>query len=311
MSFDQVLARTELLLGEGSLYERLRRNPAVVFDPCVAHGALIYDLGARGVLEQVHREYLDIGQRYSIPMVASTATWRANQARVEQAGLGGRNVNRDNARFMRAIRDSYGSDGVPIYIAGQIGPRGDAYRPDEALSAAEAEDFHAPQIEDLARGEVDFLMAQTLPAVSEALGLARALAKTGLHYLVSFVVRAEGTLLDGTPIAEAIARIDGEVGRPPTAYTINCVHPAVFRTALERVADDSPVAHSRIIGLHANTSPRTPEELDGLEEIDTQEPEPFGEEMWRLRGTFGTTILGGCCGTTTAHMEAIARRAAQ
>jgi homocysteine S-methyltransferase len=58
----------------------------------------------------------------------------------------------------------------------------------------------------------------------------------------------------------------------------------------------------------ANTSARTPEELDGLEALDTEEPAPFGAAVAALRPAFGVGFLGGCCGTTTAHMEAIAER---
>jgi homocysteine S-methyltransferase len=295
-------------LGEGSLYERLRRDPAVTFDPHLAHGALIYDPAAREVLAAVHREYLDIGQRFGLPMEAATATWRASRRRCQAAGLDVASVNRDNARFLRRLIEGYGPGRREIRLAGQMGPDGDGYRPEEALDSAQAEAFHRPQAEALAEGGVDQVGAYTLPAFSEALGLARAMAATGVPYRVSFVVRPEGTLLDGTPLGEAIQRIDEGVDPAPASFLVNCVHPSVFHSALERTGETHPDAAARVEGLMANTSARTPEELDGLEALDTEEPGPFAAAVAGLRPAFGVTFLGGCCGTTTAHMEAIAER---
>ena len=83
--------------------------------------------------------------------------------------------------------------------------RGDAYNPGDALAVDEALEFHAWQAEKLADTGVDFLLAATLPAFSEATGLALALAATAKPYVLSFVVRSEGTMLDGTPLKDAIA----------------------------------------------------------------------------------------------------------
>ncbi len=73
------------MLGEGSLYERLRREPAVRFDDEIAHATLVYDDAARAVLERTHREYLDIGQALGVPMLTATDTWRANRERQDRS----------------------------------------------------------------------------------------------------------------------------------------------------------------------------------------------------------------------------------
>ena len=176
------------------------------------------------------------------------------------------------------------------------------------MESTAAEAFHAAQIENLGAAGVDLLMAQTLPAFSEAFGLARALAKTDLPYILSFVVRRGGCLLDGTPLSEAIRRIDGETARPPMVYALNCVHPSVADHALG--AEDMAAAglRTRVAGLLANTSAREPEELDGLTELESEDPAPFAEAMWSLRRNHALSLLGGCCGTTTTHMEAMACR---
>jgi homocysteine S-methyltransferase len=294
-------------LSEGSVYERLRRDPSVTFDPDVAHSTLIYDPRAALLLEQVHREYLDVGQRYRLAMFALTDTWRANRERIDRSRFTGATVNQDNARFLAHVRDSYGPQAHPIFLGGNVGPRGDAYKPAEALSAAQAERFHAPQLEALAEGGVEFLYASTLPAFSEAQGIAAAMANTGLPYWLSFVIRPDGTLLDGTPLEHVIARLDDNA-TPPQAYAVNCVHPRVFNAGLAAVYKRRAAAVTRVQSFQANASPRSPEELDGLDALDAEAPDALAEVMWQAHRQFGTIFMGGCCGTDTRHIQALARQ---
>ena len=79
-----------------------------------------------------------------------------------------------------------------IVICGLMSCRGDAYKPAERLSEDGAFRFHSWQAEKLAEAGVDFLLAATLPALSEAIGLAAAQAATGKPYIISFVLRPQG-----------------------------------------------------------------------------------------------------------------------
>lgn len=306
MQFDQYLHTASFSLSEGSIYERLRRNPAVEFDPFLFHATLIYNSDYALILEQVHREYLGIGQHYHLPMFTLTDTWRANQERIRQSKFSKNKVNQDNVHFLTTLRESYGSTAAPIYIGGQIGPRGDAYTPEEALSPSDAERFHMPQLEAFAEANVDFLYAATLPALSEAQGIAAAMAKQGLPYILSFVIRKDGTLLDGTPLAQAIDTIDETTPKSPTGYAVNCVYPTVFFEGLAALEKQSPVLIQRIVSYQANTSSKDPKELDGLGELETEKPEILADLMLKAYQRFQTPFFGGCCGTDTSHIECLA-----
>jgi len=310
MSLQSWIERRGFVMGEGSLYERLRRDPAVRFDEHIAHAGLIYDDASRDVLTGVHRQYLDIGREHAIAMLSGSPTWRANKERVARSAFAGERVNRDAVRFMLELRRQHYGDDAPIRIAGQCGPRADAYRPEEARDTETAEAFHRDQIEELADGGAEFLMALTLPAFPEAFGIARVMAATGLPYVISFVIRPNGTLLDGTGLDDAVERIDNGTPRPPDTYNVNCVHASVFASALAVLGARNPAARARVSGLHANTSARSPEELDGLDVLETEAPADFGTNMWKLRTDLGATVLGGCCGTSTEHMSALAGLAA-
>ena len=115
-------------------------------------------------------------------------------------------------------------------------------------------------------------------------------------------MRAGGTLLDGTPLATAIARLDSEVMHPPVGYSVNCVHPDVFRSAVERAGQ----ARSRIVALQANASSLTPEQLDGAAGVEGDAPERWAAAMVDACRAQSLAIVGGCCGTSPDHMRALA-----
>jgi homocysteine S-methyltransferase len=70
----------------------------------------------------------------------------------------------------------------------------------------------------------------------------------------------------------------------------------------------NPGIGKRITAFAANTSARSVDELDGLEELDTEDPGVFALANHRLLEACDIRIVGGCCGTGPEHMEAIAER---
>lgn len=289
-----------VILTEGSVFELLRRDPGVELDPAIAHAALIYDPAGRSHLAEVHAAYLAIGQHYEIPLIAWSDTWRASGERIGRSRFAGLDVNGENVRFMREL-----AAGRPGIIIGALtGPKGDAYDPREAPTFGEALRYHARQIAALADAKPDLIVAATLPAFDEARAIARLLGETRLPYMVSAVVRAGGTMLDGTPLESAIRALDAGA-TPPLGFSINCAHASIARAALQTL---TPGTRRRVIALQANTSRRAPEELDGLDHLETEDPETFAEELHGLARETSLRIVGGCCGTDARHIEALAAR---
>jgi homocysteine S-methyltransferase len=303
MSVASLLAGVSPILAEGSVYELLRRDPRVSFDPEVAHAGLVYDDVSRGLLAAIHGEYLAIASRAGLPVIAFADTWRASAERIGRSRFAGADVNGDNARFLRGVVTACGSTAL---VGAYTGPRGDAYKPAEAPSRDEAMRIHAPQIAALEAAGVDLVIAATLPSLEEARGIAALLSKGSAPWMLSFVVRRDGRLLDGTPLADAVARIDDEVWRPPAGYSINCVHPSVFSDALRR----ADTAAARVVALQANASALPPEALDGAEAVEGDGPEPWADAMIAAMRGSSLRIAGGCCGTSPAHIGALADRLA-
>ncbi len=306
-TFPDFLQSHPFILGEGAVVERLRRLPASILDPYLINSSFVYGEGSRKTLEAIYGEYLQIGREHRLPMMLTAPTWRANPQNIAAAGLEDHNVNADNLRLLQNLRIQSGGYANQVLIGGLIGCRGDAYRPEEALSMEQARSFHAWQARQLTQGGADFLLGITLPALSEAIGLAMAMAETYSPYLISFVVRPSGTLLDGSKLHNAIDTIDSQVTPPPTGYLINCTHPDFAQTALFHPVNSSDSVRQRIIGLLANTAALTPEELDGREHLVEEEPSRFAASMMGLHRDPGLKILGGCCGTDGRHIRALAK----
>lgn len=302
----RMLRSARCILGEGAVIERLRRDSRLELDPQLANAAFIYGRRQGAAQERIYCQYLDIGREFDLPLLLSTPTWRASRERIEAAGYAGYDVNGDNVRFLNELRASYGAYAERVAVAGLMSCRRDAYRPGEALATAAAREFHAWQAEKLAAAGVDVLLAATLPALAEALGLAQAMAATGRPYLVSFVARPAGTLLDGTPLADAVAVIDGAADPAPIAYLLNCTHASFARQALEQARAAAPAAAARFVGLLANTAALSPEELDNSEALVEEAPEAFGRQVAALHEELGLKLLGGCCGTDERHIRALA-----
>jgi homocysteine S-methyltransferase len=152
---------------------------------------------------------------------------------------------------------------------------------------------------------VDLLFAATLPALSEAMGIGLLFSQTDKPYVLSFVIRGNGTLLDGTRLDDAIARIDDTVARAPLGYFINCVHPSIVLQAA--ASPHATTLRDRFIGFQANTSPLSPAELDGIDQLQTAPPESFARQVISAGRQCRMAVLGGCCGTDTRHIAQIAQ----
>lgn len=304
-AFEKLLIKSPFILGEGAVIERLRRNTNLELDPFLVNSAFIYDEVKRSLLETICRQYLDIGRELDVPLLMSTPTWRASQERIAAAGLSGIDVNGDNVRFLDALRKSYGGYAEKVVICGLMSCRGDAYKPAEALTVEEAQVCHSWQARKLVDAGADFMLAATLPAYCEAAGLALALAATGQPYIISFIVRPEGTLLDGTPLKDAITAIDDTVTPRPLAYMINCSHVSFARAALLHETNSSSLVRQRVIGLLANTAALSPEELNERTSLVEEDPEVFGKHLAGLHRDLGLKILGGCCGTDERHIRSL------
>ena len=286
------------ILAECAIAERLRRMPGITLHPTLFNTPLIYGPDeATRAMSSLYEEYLQTASDAKLPLLLTAPTWRLDATRVAAAGMP-ETINADAVSFLLGIRDRHPSTS-PVLVGALTGPQNDCYRPDLAPEADAAEAFHTPQITALASTPADFLLAQTLPAIGEALGIARAMATTAMPYLISFCTGTDGSVLDGTLLPDAMAFIDQHVSRPPVGYFVNCTHPQFILDAYAKGT------LGRLIGIQANASSKDVTQLDGSDATESDPVENWARAMLELHSQHHVPILGGCCGTTLAHMQSL------
>ncbi len=291
-----LLDNHRFILAEAAVVERLRRNKRIELDRSLVHTPLIYSSEGRAELQGVYEEYLGIAEINERPILLCTPTWRANRERVEASNYSP-SINVEAAHFLKALVAEQ-SRKVPVRIGGLIGCKNDCYLPQEGLSLDEASEFHKWQVNQLASAGVDFLIAVTLPAVEEAAGISLAMEATGLPYIISFVIGPDGNVLDGTSVQKAIEYVDAKTTKRPLGYFINCSYPSFLKPA-----SWSENVFERLIGIQANASSLSHDELEGSTELRSESVEEWGSLMAELNRDFGLKVLGGCCGTDRKHLE--------
>jgi S-methylmethionine-dependent homocysteine/selenocysteine methylase len=274
--------------------------------PHFAAYTLLADDAGRAELSDYFGRYLAIARDQGAGFILDTATWRANPDWGERLGDDAAaldRVNRAAVGFARAIAASPAAADVPVLVNGVVGPRGDGYVAGEMLSPEQAFEYHAPQLGSLAAAGADMVSAITMTHVGEAIGIARAAAAADLPVVISFTVETDGRLPTGQTLGEAIAETDFETSHAPAYFMVNCAHPTHF--AAEVARGGSWVG--RIAGLRANASTLSHAELDAADELDSGDPDRFGEEHAALAGELrNVCVLGGCCGTDERHVAAVA-----
>lgn len=306
MRFEQCFHSSKFILTEGAIVERLRSEYHLELDQSINHAGLVYTSPA--ILAKLYKQYITIAQQHDLPIMLMTPTRKVNVESIKLSKFQERNVIVDACAFMNEIKSEYPDFSDRIFIGGLLGCKGDAYQSEDALEIDEAYQFHKIQVAEFKKGEVDFLFAGIMPAISESIGMAQAMAESGIPYIISFMVRKDGRLIDGTSIADAIKIIDEEVNPQPVCYMSNCVHPVNLRHALENEVNMNSSQLKRFLGIQANSSSLSPEELNNCGVLLQENYDEMVDQMSYLVDKFNFKIVGGCCGTNDQFIEKLANK---
>lgn len=304
MSFIDCMKNRSSILMEGALGERLKREYHLVLDESVTMAGLVYSEKGRKALKELWSEYAKIAGTYHLPFLATTPTRRTNQERIERSRFDS-TIIQENVRFLREVQ---ALQNVEMYSGGLVGCKGDAFTGESALDLKSSKDFHEWEVRLFAEAGVDFLYAALFPNVEETAGMALAIEKYKLPYIISFTIKRDGCLIDGTRISDAIKYIDSLTTDKPVCYMTNCVHPGVLNEALLQPFNNNEIIHKRFKGIQVNTSALSYAELDNSKDLKTAEPTELAIDTVKLREISPLQIFGGCCGTDGRHMNEIAKR---
>ncbi|MBO6143833.1 MAG: homocysteine S-methyltransferase family protein [Prevotella sp.] len=256
----------------------------------------VLSLTAPFVIRDIHRKYLEAGAD-----IIETNTFNAQRISMGDYGLADhcRDINLAAARLARQCADEFSSADKPRYVAGSIGPTSrttSVATSGEPLSKDELRAAYDEQIEALRDGGVDALLIETIFDVENARIAIEEASRIAplLPVMLSFsVATADGHNMLGQDI---VAFLEG-LNMKPWSVGINCVadvhqmSPLVMRLA----------NFGTKVSFYPNAGMPDGQGRYG------KTPESLLADVWPLLEGHHLNIIGGCCGTTDAHIRLFAK----
>lgn len=284
---------------EGGLETDLIFNHGIDL-PAFAVFPLLDSADGIALLKRYYLDYAAVAHSAGAGLLLETPTWRANSEWGGELGYDSASLDRANRDAVALIQSVLADADVPgRRVSGCVGPRGDGYVA-AGSDADEAAEFHLPQIQSLADAGADLVHAMTMTEPAEAIGVVQAARSAGVPVSISFTVETDGRLPDGNLLVDAIRAVDAAA--PADFYGLNCAHPTHILSAL----DDGPW-QERLTFFRPNASTLSHAELDEMEELDPGDlPLLVSATRELLARLPGVTVVGGCCGTDSRHVAALA-----
>ncbi len=282
----QDVIRSRVLVFDGAMgTEIYRRN--VFTNRCFDE----LSLSAAEMIRQIHMEYADAGAD-----VLTTNSYGANREALGKFGLAERTeaVNVAAAKLCREIADAAPR---PMFVAGSVGPV-----PESCADSATRVGLLAEQVRALLKGGADFIIFETLPSLAAAGEAVRAAVQCGPEapaYILSFAVDPEGKSAAGEPLERLLA-LAAASAPAPFAAGFNCGGgPDMLLSIVERAAKLTSLP---LVVQPNSGSPKMVENR----QMYLCSPEYLTTYAVRYVN-LGARGVGGCCGTTPAHIREIAR----
>ncbi|WP_439100138.1 methionine synthase [Candidatus Viridilinea mediisalina] len=254
------------------------------------------------VIAAIHASFFEAGAD-----VVETNTFQSSRMRLEEWGLAERTMelNREAAALARGVADRFAAqDGRPRFVAGSLGPTGKLPSSDDPalsdITFAELSEVFREQAVGLIMGGVDVLLVETSVDILEVKaaidGIRRAkeeLQRPDVAVQAQVFLDLSGRMLLGTDVASFLATLEA---LPIDLIGLNCsTGPEHMRSAIEYLT-----SHARkLVSCLPNAG--LPLEVDGRT-VYPMEPEPFARILGEFVREYGVAVVGGCCGTTPAHI---------
>ena len=238
------------------------------------------------VIQKLQKAYVDAGS-----MVVYAPTFMANRISLKNVGLDEevRRLNIENVKI------SKGAVGDRAYVAGDLSTTSQPLEPIGTMTYDKLLENYKEQIRYLVEAGVDYLAAETLLSLDEAMVICDAAAEVcDLPLTISFSCESDGRLYFGGSVVDAAVTLQ-EMGAD--AVGVNCsVGPNQLMSIVKSLKEnlEIPVLVKPNAGI-----PQIDEH--GQAHYNMAEDE-FAQCMKMLKEA-GASVLGGCCGTTPQYIE--------
>ncbi|MDE2791307.1 MAG: betaine--homocysteine S-methyltransferase [Paracoccaceae bacterium] len=226
-----------------------------------------------------------------------TNSFGGNAARLALHGAAdrARELSRLSAELAREVADSAGR---PVAVAGSIGPTGELIQPLGSLAPDRAVEILAEQAAGLAEGGVDMFWIETMSAIEELTAASEAVRGFGLPWCATMSFDTAGRTMMGVTEADLARAVTG-IAPAPFAIGANCGlgAPDLLRTVLGFA--DSGLS----VPIIAKANAGIPRFRHGKIRYDAS-VETMADYAVLARDC-GATLIGGCCGTTATHLDAM------
>ncbi|MEM8592558.1 MAG: betaine--homocysteine S-methyltransferase [Pseudomonadota bacterium] len=215
----------------------------------------------------------------------------ASRLKLHGAEKRARELSRISAEIAREVADKAERD---VIVAGSVGPTGEIMAPMGTLTHENAVEMFHEQAEGLKEGGADVLWLETISAGEEFKAAAEGFALADMPWCGTMSFDTAGRTMMGLT-APQLARLVERLPNPPVAFGANCGVGAsdLLRTVLGFDGAKRPIIAKGNAGI--------PKYHDGHIHYDGT-PELMADYAVLARDA-GATIIGGCCGTTPAHLE--------
>lgn len=248
-------------------------------------------------IRDLHRGFLEAGSDIILTNSFGGSAYRLKLHRAEARV---RELNRAAAALAREVADEIGAaQGREIVVAGSMGPTGEIFAPLGSLSLEDGTAAFAEQAAALAEGGADVLWIETISSVEELTAAIAGAQASGLPYVCTLSFDTNGRTMMGVTPAALVRQARGHAPGP-LGFGGNCgtgaseLMAAIVNMGESRGLDDVIIAKSNC-GI--------PEYKDG--QIVYSGTPALMADYARLARDAGVRIIGGCCGTTAAHLSAM------
>lgn len=244
------------------------------------------------VLLKLQTDYINAGSN-----IIYAPTFTCNRIKLEEYGLEDR-LCEMNQSLVALSKEAVAKTGYRAYVAGNLTMTGRQLYPIGRLTLEELIEVYKEQIRVLAAAGADLLVVETMMSLAEARAALIAAKETcDLPVIVSMTYNEDGRTLYGTNPETAVVVLQS-LGAD--AIGINCsTGPEEMIPLVEQMKQYANIP------ILAKPNAGMPELVDG-ETVYAMTPEEFAEHGRKLVEA-GAGIVGGCCGTTPAHITALAQ----